>query len=73
MFGPANDHMKIQFTVVHVNNQFKIVGTLSDGPHVSTYTLDLQANVPRQFLDEDLPGVVTRIKDTFEDFMQDKS
>ena len=47
MFNPMDGPMEVKYTVVHINNQFKIVGIFVASAHLSTFTLELQQNVPR--------------------------
>ena len=69
MFFPMDHDMKVKYTLVNINNQFKIVGIFTSSAHVSTFTLDLQQNVPRQFIYEDLHNVIKYMKHTFQDFI----
>ena len=69
MFFPMDHDMKVNYTLVNINNQFKIVGIFTSSAHVSTFTLDLQQHVPRQFIYEDLHNVIKYMKHTFQDFV----
>ena len=69
MFLPLNHDMKVKYTFVNINNQFKIAGIFTSSAHVSTFTLDLQQNVPRQFIYEDLHNVIKYMKHSFQDFI----
>ena len=67
MFLPLNNDMEVKYTLVHINNQFKIVGTFTSSAHISTFTLDLQQNIPRQFIYEDLHNIIKYMKHSFQD------
>ena len=69
MFLPLDHDMKVKYTLVNINNQFKIAGIFTSSAHVSTFTLDLQQNVPRQFIYEDLHNVTKYMKHNFQDFI----
>ena len=69
MFLPLDQDMKVKYTLVNINNQFKIAGIFTSSAHVSTFTLDLQQNVPRQFIYEDLHNVIKYMKHNFQDFI----
>ena len=69
MFLPLDHDMKVKYTLVYINNQFKIAGIFTSSAHVSTFTLDLQQNVPRQFIYEDLHNVIKYMKHNFQDFI----
>ena len=69
MFLPLDHDMKVKYTLVNINNQFKIAGIFTSSAHVSTFTLDLQQNVPRQFIYEDLHNVIKYMKHSFQDFI----
>ena len=69
MFLPLDHDMKVKYTLVNINNQFKIAGIFTSSAHVSTFTLDLQQNVPRQFIYEDLHNVIKYMKHNFQDFI----
>ena len=69
MFLPLNNDMEVKYTLVHINNQFKIVGTFTSSAHISTFTLDLQQNIPRQFIYEDLHNIIKYMKHSFQDFL----
>ena len=69
MFLPLNNDMEVKYTLVHINNQFKIVGTFTASAHISTFTLDLQQNIPRQFIYEDLHNIIKYMKHSFQDFL----
>ena len=69
MFSPMDGHMEDKYTVVHINNQFKIVGIFAASAHISTFTLELQQNVPRQFIYEDLHNVIKLMKHSFQEFL----
>ena len=69
MFLPLNNDMEVKYTLVHINNQFKIVGTFTSSGHISTFTLDLQQNIPRQFIYEDLHNIIKYMKHSFQDFL----
>ena len=34
MFLPLNNDMEVKYTLVHINNQFKIVGTFTSSAHI---------------------------------------
>ena len=68
MFLPLNNDMEVKYTLVHINNQFKIVGTFTSSGHISTFTLDLQQNIPRQFIYEDLHNIIKYMKHSFSRF-----
>ena len=69
MFFPLDHDMKVKYTLVNINNQFKIVGIFTASAHVSTFTLDLQQNVPRQFIYEGSYNVIKYMKHNFQDFI----
>ena len=69
MFLPLDHDMKVKYTLVNINNQFKIAGIFTSSAHVSTFTLDLQQNVPRQFIYEALHNVIKYMKHNFKDFI----
>ena len=69
MFLRLNNDMEVKYTLVHINNQFKIVGTFTSSGHISTFTLDLQQNIPRQFIYEDLHNIIKYMKHSFQDFL----
>ena len=69
MFLPLNNDVEVKYTLVHINNQFKIVGTFTSSGHISTFTLDLQQNIPRQFIYEDLHNIIKYMKHSFQDFL----
>ena len=61
---------KIEYTVVKLNNQFKITGIITLPPDVSTFTIDLTPDIPRRFIDADLLSLVYAIKDRFYKFQR---
>ena len=69
MFLPMDRDMEVKYTMVHINNQFKIVGIFTSSTHISTFTLELQQNVPRQFIYEDLHNVIKFMKHSFQEFL----
>ena len=70
MFGHREPLMTIKHTVVQLNDQFKIVGSFTKDSHISTFTLEMNTNVPRQFIDEDLHGVIQTMKKSFLHFLE---
>ena len=61
---------KIEFTVVQLTNQFKIIGIMTKSPDISTFTIDLQPDVPRRYIDGDMPSLVYALKDRFYKFIK---
>ena len=69
MFLPLDHDMEVKYTMVHINNQFKICGIFTSTAHISTFTLELQQNVPRQFIYKDLQNVIKFMKHSFQEFL----
>ena len=61
---------KIEYSVVQLHNQFKVVGLITKSPFISTFTIDFAPDIPRRFVDCDMPALVLSIKNNFYSFMQ---
>ena len=68
--GKMKKDTKIEYSVVQLNNQFKVVGLFTKTPYISTFTIDFTPDIPRRFVDCDLPALVLSIKNSFYSFMQ---
>ena len=68
--GKMKKDTKIEYSVVQLNNQFKVVGLFTKTPFISTFTIDFTPDIPRRFVDCDLPALVLSIKNSFYSFMQ---
>ena len=68
--GKMKKDTKIEYSVVQLHNQFKVVGLITKSPFISTVTIDFSPNIPRRFVDCDMPALVLSIKNNFYSFMQ---
>ena len=68
--GKMKKDTKIEYSVVQLHNQFKVVGIITKSPYISTFTIDFTPDVPRRFVDCELPALVLSIKNSFYSFMQ---
>ena len=68
--GKMKKDTKIEYSVVQLHNQFKVVGLFTKAPYISTFTIDFTPDIPRRFVDCDLPALVLSIKNSFYSFMQ---
>ena len=68
--GKMKKDTKIEYSIVQLHNQFKVVGFLTKPPYISTFTIDFTPDIPRRFVDCDLPALVLSIKNSFYSFMQ---
>ena len=68
--GKMKKDTKIEYSIVQLHNQFKVVGLFTKSPYISTFTIDFTPDVPRRFVDGELPALVLSIKNSFYSFMQ---
>ena len=68
--GKMKKDTKIEYSVVQLHNQFKVVGLITKSPFISTFTIDFSPDIPRRFFDCDIPALVLSIKNNFYSFMQ---
>ena len=68
--GKMKKDTKIEYSVVQLHNQFKVVGLITKSPFISTFTIDFTPDIPRRFVDCDMPALVLSIKNNFYSFMQ---
>ena len=68
--GKMKKDTKIEYSVVQLHNQFKVVGLITKSPYISTFTIDFTPDIPRRFVDCDMPALVLSIKNSFYSFMQ---
>ena len=68
MIGLVEPHTKIEYSIIPFQDQFKIVGFIIKYPDISTFTLDLTANIPRRFINTEMPTLVESIKESFSKF-----
>ena len=68
--GKMKKDTKIEYSIVQLHNQFKVVGLLTKSPYISTFTIDFTPDIARRFVDCDLPALVLTIKNSFYSFMQ---
>ena len=67
--GKMKKDTKIEYSVVQLHNQFKVVGLITKSPFISTFTIDFSPDIPRRFVDCDMPALVLSIKNNFYSFM----
>ena len=68
--GKMKKDTKIEYSIVQLHNQFKVVGLLTKSPYISTFTIDFTPDIPRRFVDCDMPALVLSIKNSFYSFIQ---
>ena len=68
--GKMKKDTKIEYSIVQLHNQFKVVGLLTKSPYISTFTIDFTPDIARRFVDCELPALVLSIKNSFYSFMQ---
>ena len=68
--GKMKKDTKTEYSVVQLHNQFKVVGLITKSPFISTFTIDFTPDIPRRFVDSDMPALVLSIKNNFYSFMQ---
>ena len=68
--GKMKKDTKIEYSIVQLHNQFKVVGLLTKSPYISTFTIDFTPDIVRRFVDCELPALVLSIKNSFYSFMQ---
>ena len=68
--GKMKKDTKIEYSIVQLHNQFKVVGLLTKSPYISTFTIDFTPDIVRRFVDCGLPALVLSIKNSFYSFMQ---
>ena len=68
--GKMKKDTKIEYSVVQLHNQFKVVGLITKSPFISTFTIDFTPDIPRRFVECDLPALVLSIKNNFYGFIQ---
>ena len=68
--GKMKKDTKIEYSVVQLHNQFKVVGLITKSPFISTFTIDFAPDIPRRFVECDMPALVLSIKNNFYAFMQ---
>ena len=68
--GKMKKDTKIEYSVVQLHNQFKVVGLITKSPYISTFTIDFAPDIPRRFVECDMPALVLSIKNNFYAFMQ---
>ena len=68
--GKMKKDTKIEYSVVQLHNQFKVVGLITKSPFISTFTIDFSPDIPRRFVECDMPALVLSIKNNFYAFMQ---
>ena len=68
--GKMKKDTKIEYSIVQLHNQFKVVGLLTKSPYISTFTIDFTPDIVRRFVDCELPTLVLSIKNSFYSFMQ---
>ena len=60
--GKMKKDTKIEYSVVQLHNQFKVVGLITKSPFISTFKIDFAPDIPRRFVDCDMPALVLSIK-----------
>ena len=68
--GKMKKDTKIEYSVVQLHNQFKVVGLITKFPYISTFTIDFAPDIPRRFVECDMPALVLSVKNSFYAFMQ---
>ena len=68
--GKMKKDTKIEYSIVQLHNQSKVVGLLTKSPYICTFTIDFTPDIPRRFVDCELPALVLSIKNSFYSFMQ---
>ena len=68
--GKMKKDTKIEYSVVQLHNQFKVVGLITKCPYIATFTIDFAPDIPRRFVECDMPALVLSIKNNFYAFMQ---
>ena len=68
--GKMKKDTKIEHSVVQLHNQFKVVGLITKSPFILTFTIDFTPDIPRRFVDCDMPALVLSVKNNFYSFMQ---
>ena len=68
--GKMKKDTKIEYSVVQLHNKFKVVGLITKSPFISTFTINFTPDIPRRFVDCDMPALVLSIKNNFYSFMQ---
>ena len=63
--GKMKKDTKIEYSVVQLHNQFKVVGLVTKSPYISTFTIDFAPDIPRRFVECDMPALVLSIKNNF--------
>ena len=63
--GKMKKDTKIEYSVVQLHNQFKVVGLITKSPYISTFTIDFAPDIPRRFVECDMPALVLSIKTIF--------
>ena len=44
--GKMKKDTKIEYSIVQLRNQFKVVGLLTEFPYISTFTIDFTPDIP---------------------------
>ena len=44
--GKMKKDTKIEYSIVQLHNQFKVVGLLTKSPYISTFTIDFTPDIP---------------------------
>ena len=68
MLGATTRDTKLEYTVVEISQQFKIIGVYTKNFDMSSFTIDLMSGIPRRFIDKDLSPVLIRLKEDFQRF-----
>ena len=63
--GKMKKDTKIEYSVVQLHNQFKVVGLITKSPFISTFTIDFTPDIPRRFVECDMPALVLSVKNNF--------
>lgn len=68
MLGATTRDTKLEYTVVEISQQFKIIGVYTRFFDMSSFTIDLMSGIPRRFIDKDLSSLLIRVKEDFQRF-----
>ena len=68
MLGATTRDTKLEYTVLEISQQFKIIGVYTRFFDMSSSTIDLMSGIPRQFIDKDLSPLLIRVKEDFQRF-----
>ena len=68
MLGATTKDIRLEFAVVEIAHQFKIIAIYTKQADRSTFTIDLVPGIPRRFIDGDLPNLLIRLRENFQRF-----